>query len=112
MELWNEIQTDLALLMRSVEELRKRGEERAKADADYRALKAAAILEEKAKGTSATLCRDVIYKREDVQIALMRRDCAEALYESCQEGINALKLKIRVYESQHEREWNQAKRSM
>lgn len=111
MDLWNDVQADLTLLMRSVAELRQRGEERAKADADYRALKAVAILEEKAKGTPSTICRDTIYRREDVQTALMRRDCADALYESCGEGINALKLRIRVNEAQIEREWEQAKRS-
>ena len=49
--------------------------------------------------------------REDVQKALLERDCTEVLYDTCLEGINATKLQIRVNEAQLEREWNQAKRS-
>lgn len=110
-DLWGDIQADLRLLSRSVVELRQRGEARAKADAAYRSLKAKAILEARAEGIPATLAKDVIYAREDVQMALLERDCTEALYDSCIEGINATKLQVRVNEAQLEREWNQAKRS-
>lgn len=110
-DLWEDIQADLRLLSRSVSELRIRGEARAKADAAYRSLKAKAILEAKASGIPATLAKEVIYAREDVQKALLERDCTEALYDTCIEGINATKLQIRVNEAQLERDWNQAKRS-
>ena len=111
MDLWTAIQQALAELDEAVEEMRKLGEDRAEADAGYRSTKAVAILREKARGTPASICRDVIYRREDVKAALMKRDCADAVYEASKERINSLKLSIRVLEAQHEREWNQAKRS-
>lgn len=104
-DLWQDIQADQRLLNRSVAELKERGIAKAHADADYRALKAKAILEAKADGMPATLAKDIIYAREDVQKALLQRDITETLYESCGEGINALKLQIRVNESQLAREW-------
>lgn len=110
-DLWNDIQADLTLLSRSVAELRIRGEAKAKADAAYRALKAKAILEARADGVPATLAKEVIYAREDLQQALLERDCTEVLWDTCIEGINATKLQIRVNESQLERDWGQAKRS-
>lgn len=110
-DLWSDIQADLTLLSRSVSELKARGEARARADASYRCLKAKAILEARAEGIPATLAKDVIYAREDVQKALLERDCTEALYDSCIEGINATKLQVRVNEAQLEREWNQIRRS-
>lgn len=110
-DLWQDIQADERLLARSVADLRARGEAKAKADVAYRALKAKAILEARADGIQATLAKDVIYAREDVQMALLERDCTEALYDSCIEGINATKLQIRVNEAQLEREWGQSKRS-
>lgn len=109
--LWQDIQADQRLLARSVAELKERGIAKAKADAAYRALKAKAILEARAEGTPATLAKDVIYARDDVQKALLERDCTEVLYDTCVEGINATKLQIRVNEAQFEREWGQEKRS-
>lgn len=110
-DLWSNIQADLTLLSRSVIELKARGEAKAKADAAYRSLKAKAILEARAEGIPATLAKEVIYAREDVQLALLERDCTEALYDSCIEGINATKLQIRVNENQLERDWGQARRN-
>ena len=110
-DLWQDIQADQRLLSRSVSELKERGIAKAKADAAYRALKAKAILEARANGTPVSIAKEVIYAREDVQKALLDRDCTEVLYDTCIEGINATKLQIRVNEAQLEREWNQAKRS-
>lgn len=110
-DLWQDIQADMRLLARSVGELKERGVAKAKADAAYRSLKAKAILEARADGVPATLAKDIIYEREDVQMALLERNCTEVLYDTCIEGINATKLQIRVNEAQFEREWGQERRS-
>ena len=110
-DLWQDIQADLRLLARSVPELKERGIAKAKADVAYRTAKAKAILEARAEGIPATIAKEVIYARDDVQKALLERDCTEVLYDTCIEGINATKLQIRVNEAQHEREWNQERRS-
>lgn len=102
---WRELTDGVAALSRRTEDMRNSGMRAAEADAAYRAKKAVAILEEKAKGTPATLCRDVIYARKDVQDALMERNCTQAVYEADREAINAEKLRLRIYDAQLARDW-------
>lgn len=102
---WNDIETGIVYLQERTEEMRTSGRNAAVADAQYRALKATAILDEKAKGTPATLCRDVIYARKDVSDALMKRNCTQAVYEADKEAINTMKLKLRITDAQLARDW-------
>ena len=111
MDLWTQIEADMATLQERVGELRTRGYEKAVADAEYRKAKALAILEARADGQPAAIAKDVVYERPDMYRALLKRDSAETMYASCFEEINALKLQIRICEAQLEREWGQAKRS-
>lgn len=105
MATWSDIESGVSYLLMRTEEMRKSGMAAAQADAEYRAIKAKAILEEKAKGTPATLCRDVIYARPDVQSALMNRNCTQAVYEADRESINSMKLKLRITDAQLARDW-------
>ena len=105
MSYWSEIEAGIAYLQQRTEDMRKSGTEAAMADATYRSIKATAILEEKAKGTPATLCRDVIYARKDVQEALLNRNCTQAVYEADREAINSMKLKLRITDAQLARDW-------
>ena len=105
---WTDIEAGIAYLQQRTEDLRTSGTNAAVADATYRAVKAKAILEEKAKGTPATLCRDVIYDRKEVQEALMDRNCTQAVYEADREAINATKLKLRITDAQLARDWQAA----
>lgn len=105
MAYWSDIEAGISYLQELTESMRKSGKAAAKADAEYRSIKARAILEEKAKGTAATLCRDVIYDREDVQTALMARNCTQADYEADKEAINTMKLKLRITDAQIARDW-------
>lgn len=102
---WTDIESGIAYLQARTEEMRESGMKAARADAEYRAAKAAAILEEKAKGTPATLCRDVIYARKEVQDALMQRNCTQAVYEADRESINTMKLRLRILDAQIARDW-------
>lgn len=102
---WNELDAGISYLLERTEDMRKSGQAAAKADADYRAIKATAILEEKAKGTPATLCRDVIFARKDVQDALMERNCTRAVYEADRESINTMKIKLKITDAQLARDW-------
>lgn len=106
--MWELIQDDLKQLSAMVAEMREMAKSYAIADATYRRVKALAILDERNRGTAATIARDVIYSRQDVFDALMERDSAEVVYEAQKEGINALKLEIRVMEAQMQREWSQS----
>lgn len=108
MELWEAISADLKSLSDEVAAMRRAGEAYADADASYRKVKALAILAERRKGTPATIAKDVIYAEQEVFDALLARDCAQSVYEASRERINALKLQVKVNESQLQREWTQS----
>ena len=79
MRTWSDIEAGIAYLEQRTEEMRESGRRYYTADAAYRAVKARAILEERQKGTPATLCRDVIYARKDVADAFMAMGAELAL---------------------------------
>ena len=105
MSTWSDIEAGIAYLEQRTEEMRESGRRYYTADAEYRAVKAKAILDERQKGTPATICRDVIYARADVAQALTERNCAQAVYEADRESINTMKLKLRIYDAQEDRDW-------
>lgn len=110
MQLYSELDNKTRLLDQAVKELRARGTAFARADRDYRVAKAQAILDERAKGTPATITLDLVKGREDVAKLKFEAECAEVVYKSALEAINALKLQLRLLESQVQREWGQAPR--
>lgn len=105
MSSWREIEDGIAVLEQRTEEMRASGARHAEADAAYRAAKARAILEERQKGTPATICKEVIYARPDIAAALTERNCARAVYEADRESINTTKLRLRVLDAQLARDW-------
>lgn len=107
-ELYNELNYKTKLLDTAVRELKSRGIAYAQAERDYRVKKAEAILEERAKGTPATITLDIVKGRKDVSKLCFERDCAETMWKSALEAINAIKLQLRLLESQVQREWGQA----
>ena len=102
---WQDIEAGIAYLQERTEEMREHGQAAAMADAEYRKRKAIAILDEKQKGTPATLCRDIIYARPDMQEALTERNCTQAVYEADRESINTMKMKLRILDAQLARDW-------
>lgn len=108
MDLYNELNYKTKMLDTAVRELKSRGQAYAQAERDYRVKKAEAILEERAKGTPATITLDIVKGRKDVSMLCFKRDCAEVLYRSALEAIQAIKLNIRVLENQISREWSQS----
>lgn len=107
-DLYNELSYKTKLLDTAVRELKSRGVAYAQAERDYRVKKAEAILEERAKGTAATITLDIVKGRKDVSKLCFERDCAEVMYKSALEAINAIKLQLRLLESQVQREWGQS----
>lgn len=105
-DLISEIGQKSKLLDTAIKELGKRGRAYAQAEQDYRVAMARKILEEREKGTPVTIISDIC--RGNLEIAKLRfdRDCAEVVYKSALEAINAIKLQIRVLDSQVEREWS------
>lgn len=108
MDLINEILSKIRMLDVAIRELGTRGKAYAQLEMDYRIALADKTLSEREKGTPVTIISDVC--RGDRKIARMRfdRDCAEVVYKSAQEAINATKLQIKILDAQLEREWGHA----
>lgn len=109
-ELYAELDQKVRMLETAVSELRKRGTALAEAERDYRIAKAEAILREREKGTPATLTADIVKGSKAIAEKCFARDCAQVVYDSAREYINAVKLSIRVLNEQIAREWGQAQR--
>ena len=75
-------------------------------EAKYRKALRVAILEERDKGTPATITSDLCRGRPDIAELKRLRDCSEAIYKSSQEAINVYKLRIRMLDAQIARIWN------
>lgn len=110
MQLYQELDQKTRMLDAAVRELRARGTALAQAEHDYRVAKAKAILEEREKGTPATITADIVKGRKDIAALCFKRDCADVVYRSALEAINSTKLQLRLIESQVQREWGQAQR--
>lgn len=109
-DLINEIGQKSKMLDAAIRELGTRGKAYAQAEHDYRIALAEKTLEERDKGTPATVCSDIC--RGDRKIAKLRfeRDVAEVVYKSAMEAIQGIKLQIRILDAQIEREWGHAQR--
>jgi hypothetical protein len=107
-DLVNEIGEKTHLLDAAIKQLGKRGQAYAEAEMTYRIALSRKILEERDKGTPATITSDIC--RGDAEIARLRfeRDCAEIVYKSAMEAINSYKLQIRILDAQVQREWGQS----
>lgn len=105
-DLISEIGAKSALLDTAVKQLGVRGRAYAQAEKDYRIAMARKVMEEREKGTPVTIISDVC--RGNPEIAKLRfdRDCAEVVYKSALEAINAIKLQIKILDAQVEREWH------
>ncbi len=106
MDIFLEAQDKTGKLDKALGGLGTRGRTYAECEKDYRIALNKKILEERAKGTPVTIISDIC--RGDVAVADLKfkRDCAEVMYKSCMEGINILKLELKMLESQIDREWN------
>lgn len=108
LSLYQELQQKIQMLDVAVKELRNRGTAFSQAERDYRVALRKAILEERSKGTPVTIISDICRGRDDIAQLRFERDCAETLYRSALEYINAVKLQIKIIEAQLEREWGQS----
>ena len=109
MELLNELQDKRKLLNKALTLAVKRGTELAKAEQAYKQANAKFILAERAKGTAATLIKDLALGDEKVSELRLQRDICSVYYDNAREAINSYKLEARLIEEQISREWGQAK---
>lgn len=106
--LYQELEAKTRLLDQAVRELRGRGTALAQAEREYKVAAAKKIVELRDRGYPVTVIPDLMRGDEGVSLLRFKRDCADVIYRSALEAINALKLEIRLINEQVSREWGQA----
>ena len=87
-------------LTNSINISRRRGEELAENEKNYRIELAKEMLKERANKTPVTIINDLARGKEEIALLKFERDKTEALYKSANERIQATKLEIRVVEGE------------
>ena len=107
MDLVNEIFKLQEELNASIKRLASNGKRLAEAERDYKiTLRTEALKLRSEKGLPVTLIAQIIHGVPEVAQLRFERDVAETIYNTNQEHINATKLKMRILESQVQREWS------
>lgn len=109
MDLVSQIEKLMEELSISIKELRKSGESLAQKERDYKVSLTQEITRLRADKYPVTLISRMIYGIEPVATKRFDRDMAQAKYTANQEHINVTKLKLRIVESQLNREWSNCK---
>ena len=109
MDLVSQIEKLMEELSISIKELRKSGESLAKKERDYKVSLTQEITRLRADKYPVTLISQMIYGIEPVATKRFDRDMAQAKYTANQEHINVTKLKLKIVESQLNREWSNCK---
>lgn len=106
--MWAEIQETLSNLDLALAQAKTRGLEYSKAEAAYYTAKDRRVRELMDEGYSATAIGMIVKGEESVNDKLQRYRDMEVLYKNALEAVNVYKLRLRVLESQYEREWSRA----
>lgn len=110
MDLINDIQMLMEELTISIKKLQHTGQALAEAERDYKiTLRQEALKLRVEKDMPVTLINQIIFGVPEVADKRFKRDIAETIYNTNQEHINATKLKLRLLESQLNREWGNVK---
>lgn len=110
MELYEELESLTRQLEVSIKSLRKTGGDYAKAERDYKVLLRQECLRLRDEGMAIGMIDKTCYGIPSVAEARFKRDVAESIYRANQEAINSIKLRMRLIESQIQREWSVAGR--
>lgn len=104
-DLYEELQAKTRQLDASIKQLRKNGTEYAQKERDYKVLLRTECLKLKEEGMAIGMIDKTCYGIPSVAEARFQRDIAKVVYEANQEAIQAVKLQMRLIESQIQREW-------
>lgn len=105
MDLYEELMSKIKQLETAVKMLRKTGTDRAEAERSYKVLLRQEVLKLRDEGMAVGIIEKTCHGIPSVAEARFKRDVAEATYQANIESINALKLQIRIIESQIQREY-------
>ncbi|GFN35799.1 hypothetical protein [Tepidimicrobium xylanilyticum] len=103
-DLVNELNQYRHNLNKAIEELKKRGQVKAKTERDYRVELSKEILRLRAEGIPVTIINDLARGNEKIANLKMERDIAESLYESNMQYIYSCKINIDIVQKQIEAE--------
>jgi hypothetical protein len=103
MEEMNRIRQEMR---KSMQMLRKHGEDLAVKERDYQVIKAQTWRKLKAEGWTSTDLNATIKGQPKVSDAMFERDNARVMYEANLEHINVVKRDLRILEDQIAREWS------
>lgn len=106
MDLVNELNNLQKQLDYSIKQLRVNGSAFAKAERDYKIALNKKALELRSQDMAVTLIQTIIYGYEDIAELRFLRDSAEVVYNSNQEAINSIKLRMRLIDNQIQREYS------
>jgi len=84
----------------AIAELRERGENKAKAEQNYRVALAKEILLQRDAGMPVTIISDICRGKEEIAKLKLERDIAETLYETALQKIYATKIELQIVENQ------------
>ena len=104
-DLYEELQAKTRQLDASIRQLRKNGTEYAQAERNYKVLLRTECLKMRDEGVAIGMIQLTCYGIPSVAEARFQRDVAKTVYEANMEAVNALKLQMRLIESQIQREW-------
>ena len=90
----------------SIRQLRKSAEDYATAYTDYRIALAKELISLKEEGYAITLAGDIARGKPSIAKLKFDEITKEAVYKANQEAIQAIKLQIRLLDSQISREWH------
>lgn len=107
-DLYLEMQELVQLLEKALREFGIRGRVFAQAEHDYKVALSQKILVEREKGMPVTIISDICRGEPSIANLRFERDVAEVRYKAAQEAIQSYKLRIRILESQIQREWGKA----
>lgn len=93
----------------SVKQLRKSGEEYAKAYTEYRIKLAEELIKLKDEGYAITLAGDIARGKREIAQLKFKEITTDAVYKANLESINAIKLQIKLLQSQIDKEWGSEK---
>ena len=84
----------------AINELKKRGRDKAKAEQEYRVALAKEILTQRDAGFPVTIIGDICRGKKEIAKLKFERDFAETLYETCLQKIYQCKIEMGIIEGQ------------
>lgn len=107
-DLYNELMQKSKELDISIKSLRRTGRDYAEAFTNYRIKLAEELMKLKAEGYAITLAGDIARGKPEIAHLKFDEIAKEAIYKANLESINAIKVQIKIIQSQLDKEWSNA----